>query len=168
MAPTKAQSIELLTSFWRPLERKKCSSVPHRQFLHIQGSSFFSPLQINALMRLWEHRLPLEYSWPWKKHFTFLHNFYIIMQMAIISAALAGDCPYFCHYGATLTVRHHPTNTNANAKPAVGLREKENLQSSVLEWAVTSGAFHSQPCSKEDPTVGWVCCFRPFASLHQF
>lgn len=45
------------------------------------------------------------------------------MQMDIISAALAGDWPYFCHYGATLTVRRHPTSTNANAKPGVGLQK---------------------------------------------
>lgn len=51
------------------------------------------------------------------------------MQMDIISVALAGDCPYFCHYGATLRVRHNPTNTHANAKPGVGLRKKEDLQS---------------------------------------
>lgn len=49
------------------------------------------------------------------------------MQMDIISVALAGDCPYFCHYGATLTVRLDPTNTNASAKPGVGLWTKKNL-----------------------------------------
>lgn len=51
------------------------------------------------------------------------------MQMDIISVAVAGECPYFCHYGATLAVRRDPTNTNANAKPGVGLWKKKNLHS---------------------------------------
>lgn len=37
------------------------------------------------------------------------------MQMVIISGVLACDCPYSCHYSATLRVLHNPTHTHTGA-----------------------------------------------------
>lgn len=48
--------------------------------------------------------------------------------MGIISAAVAGDRPYFCHYGASLTVRRRPTNrsqgSDCGRRGTFGLRHR--------------------------------------------